>query len=157
MDRNWNPGPAWPGAQRISVPSADEMKAVPRRKIYNAYYNEYVRQKVAHLIEAEGCCDDISPFNDQWLAEAWKRVADIEMFPVASIGAEKQIRKYGHFLYGMNGNVLYLAVPGRNNGNEWPDRGRSGFVLWQPIRGSDEYGYWCMVIESKTGVITEIS
>lgn len=126
-------------------------------KAYNGYYSEYIKEKVGELIAAGNNLDDISPFDDEWLAIRWKRVNELLKLPVASAGAQTQIRKYGHFIFGTSEKHFYLAVPGRHIEEEWPDRGRSGFMMWQSIRGSGEYGYWCMVIDRKTGVITEIS
>lgn len=123
---------------------------------YNHYYSKYILAKIDDLKRRTPSSADISPFNDAWLAPGWKRVTDCSRLPVASVGAEQQIRKYGHFIYGSNGEYFYLGVPGRHTEDEWPDRGGSGFLLWQSIRGSEEYGYWTMVIDCKTGIITEI-
>ena len=135
----------------------EEQERAAFRKIYNSYYNEYIRQKVAALMAEAGNFTDISPFDDAWLAPGWKRIPDLSLLPVASAGAEQQTRKYGHFIFGYDETFFYLGVPGRHNTDEWPDTGKSGFMMWQSIRGSDEYGYWAMVIDWKTGIITEIS
>jgi len=124
---------------------------------YNGYYSTYIRQKTGDLMNNTGAFEDISPFDDEWLADNWKRVTDPAKFPASSVGAEQQIRKYGHFIFAAEEDHFYLAVPGRHTEEDWPDRGKSGFVMWQSIRGSDEYGYWAMVIDCKTGIITEIS
>ena len=126
------------------------------RRTYNGYYSEYILNKMADLIVESSTQTHISPFNDVWLADNWRRITDTSKLPIASAGAERQIKKYGHFIYGVAEEHFYLGVPGRHNEDEWPDRGRSGFVLWQSIRCSEEYGYWTMVIELKTGIITEI-
>ena len=128
----------------------------PQKKIksYNDSYSEYVKEKSALLLASVGSTST-SPFDDAWLANNWKRITDITLLPIASVGAEKQVRKYGHFIYGSAEDHFYLAVPGRHTEEEWPDRGQSGFLLWQPIKNSKEYGYWCAVIDWKMGIITE--
>lgn len=125
-------------------------------KIYNDYYSEYIIQKTAELLTSGNRHQDTSPFDDEWLVRQWKRVIDVAKLPVASIGAEKQVAKYGHFIYGINDNYFYLGVPGRHIDEEWPEKGKSGFLLWQSIRKTSEYGYWVMVIDCKMGIITEI-
>lgn len=154
---------------RQKLPKVDDLGKTPRDhgkekrviaesvKTYNTYYNEYISHKTADLMATFSDFTDISPFGDEWLADNWKCVTDVMKLPVASVGAEQQIRKYGHFIFGTTEKHFYLAVPGRHIEEEWPDRGKSGFVMWQSIRGSEEYGYWCMVIDCKTGIITEIS
>jgi hypothetical protein len=132
-------------------------KQQERIKNYNHSYSEYIKEKAALLLAGTVANVYISPFDDAWLADNWKRVADVTLLPVASVGAERQIKKYGHFIYGFAGEHFYLAVPGRHTEEEWPDRGQSGFMLWQSIKNSKEYGYWCAVIDWKMGIITEIS
>jgi hypothetical protein len=110
-------------------------------------------EKFAALQAASTEFTVISPFDDVWLADNWKRVTDSGKLPAASIGAEAQLKKYGHFIFGSTEAHFYLGVPGRHTEEEWPDRGRSGFMLWQSIRGSGEYGYWVMVIDRRTGDI----
>lgn len=124
---------------------------------YNDYYKDFIMQKMSVLVEGAGNYTRISPFDDAWLVDNWRRTADITLLPIASVGAEMQIRKYGHFIFGFTEKHFYLGVPGRHTDEEWPDRGESGFLLWQSIKKSAEYGYWAMVIDRKTGIITEIS
>ncbi len=126
-------------------------------KIYNNYYSQYILEKVAVLETSAVEFAPTAPFDDAWLVDSWRRVADTALIPIASTGAERQIRKYGHFIFGLTEKHFYLAVPGKHIEEEWPDRGKSGFMMWQPIRNTEEYGYWCMVIDRKTGIITEIS
>lgn len=128
----------------------------PACRTYNGYYSEYILYKTAELMAESSAQTNISPFGDVWLVDNWRRITAASKLPIASAGAERQIKKYGHFIYGVAEGHFYLGVPGRHDEEEWPDRGRSGFVMWQSIRGSEEYGYWTMVIELKTGIITEI-
>ena len=123
---------------------------------YCDYYREYVYASVSELIAAAQSYTEIEPFGRQWLADRWWRCAEIIKLPVASIGARSQIEKYGHFIFAFNDEHFLLGVPGRHNDDEWPDRGRSGFLMWQSIKGSDEFGYWCMVIRRETGSIISI-
>ena len=126
-------------------------------KQFNDYYKEYIRLKTAELLDTAADFMEILPFDDVWLADRWLRVTDAGKLPVASAGAEEQLRRYGHFIFAHRDNLFLLAVPGKHTEEEWPDRGASGFCMWQPIRKSREYGYWCMVIDRKSGIITEIS
>lgn len=170
MDRKWDP---W-AQMGMSVASRGNKENVSQSvvrddfmktaepikqkvKSYNSSYSEYIKEKAALLLASAHENINISPFDDVWMTDNWKRVTDITLLPVASVGAEIQVRKYGHFIYGHKGEHLYLAVPGKHTENEWPDRGQSGFMMWQPIRNSGEYGYWCAVIAWKMGIITEIS
>ncbi len=139
------------------VLKGDYIKPPATAKNFNEYYREYILEKIL-LLKSDGKdTKDVSPFDDEWLVPRWKRITDVMKLPLASTGAEMQILKYGHFLYGTNDELLFLAVPGRKNREEQPDGGKSGFLVWKPIRGSEEYGYWVAVIDCKTGIITEIS
>lgn len=156
---------AAPGRPLQPVLKGDLVKPVQKeigeecrqRHDYTLHYREYIKEKSAALIKARNRFTDISPFSGEWLADNWKRVTEVLKLPVASAGAETQTEHYGHFIFTYTEEHLYLGVPGRHVEEDWPDRGKSGFVMWQPIRGSEEYGYWCMVIDIKTGFITEIS
>jgi hypothetical protein len=141
-----------PMGMRGSVPLS---KSRQRTKVYNDSYSEYIKEKSALLLASSAGHQNILPFDDVWLADSWKRVTDETLMPIASVGAEKQVKKYGHFIYGSAGEHFYLAVPGRHVEGEWPDRGQSGFLLWQSIKKSKEYGYWCAVIDWKMGIIIE--
>lgn len=168
MDWKWNP---WEpegmtvnsrrmmGAAKHLAMRDDFLKYAdrPQKKIksYNESYSEYIKEKSAVLLASKTANKDTSPFDDDWLANDWKRVTDITLLPFASVGAEKQVRKYGHFIYGSAEAYFFLAVPGRHTEEEWPDRGQSGFLLWQSIKNSKEFGYWCAVIDWKMGIITE--
>lgn len=120
---------------------------------FNTYYSEYILEKTAALADCAAGITLISPFDDVWLADNWRRETDLMKLPIASVGAEKQIIKYGHFIFASAEDNFYVAVPGRHTDEDWPDRGRSGFMLWQSIRGSGEYGYWAIVIDRKTGAV----
>lgn len=135
----------------------DRGRAAKERKSYNRYYREYLRQTCQELISGEKEYVRVSPFAGPWLADNWRRVTDPSELPVASRGATRQVLKYDHFIFGYTGSWMLVGVPGKHSEEDWPDRGRSGFVLWQPVKGSKEYGYWCLVIDYKAGIITEIS
>ena len=67
-----------------------------------------------------------------------------------------QIKKYGHYLFGMykeKGETLYYiyAIPGRFNIEEYPFRGATGFNTWyESVEGM---GYWLLYIDPMTGEI----
>ncbi len=147
-------------AERNTVAAASPVRDTDKRetvKSYNSHYNEYIRQKTAELLDNSERNLLTSPFGDVWLAKDWRRVKDAVELPIASCGAQRQVKRYGHFIYAAAGKYFFLGIPGRHTEEDWPDRGASGFMMWQPIRDSKEYGYWCMVIDWKSGIITEIS
>ena len=50
-------------------------------------------------------------------------------------------KKHGHFLVGKAMDGSYIGIPGRFLLKEQPAGGRTGFTLWQPLRGGEEmYG-----------------
>lgn len=142
--------------EQVSTGEQKNINHTKEKKDYNAFYRQYILEKIEELEQQRADFVDISPFDDAWITDNWKRVKNLSCLPIASVGAEKQIKRYGHFIYGATREHFYIGVPGRHNKDEWPDRGVSGFLLWQAIRTCDEYGYWAMVIERKTGIITEI-
>lgn len=73
-----------------------------------------------------------------------------------SITCFDQIKRYGHYLFGMykeKGETLYYiyAIPGRFAVEEHPFRGVTGFNTWyEAIEGM---GYWLLYIDPMTGEI----
>lgn len=79
--------------------------------------------------------------------------------------------KYGHFIIGEANDGCYIGIPGRFLCAEQPAAGKSGFTLWQPIRGGERfysspdemqdeladciYGYWIAALDENTLKISE--
>jgi len=67
-----------------------------------------------------------------------------------------QIRKYGHYLFGIyseNNQAKYYvyAIPGRFTMEEHPFKGITGFNTWYD--SIDEIGYWILYIDPLTGKV----
>lgn len=151
-------------------PTAD-MKNTPPKN-YNAFYNKVVLEKCIALAKEQASFADIVPFEENQMKASWKKISNINLFPMVAPGAYDPMEKYGHFLWGYNDTHYFLAVPGRFLPEEQPDGGRSGFVFWQPILGMDKeanagsvpveerrrnvYGYWIASVNRYNGHIEEI-
>ena len=68
------------------------------------------------------------------------------------------IRKYGHFMLGYKcdskGNLKYIVygVPGKKDKEEQPYLGKTGFVTWMEVEGTD-VGYWLMFYDYKNSTV----
>lgn len=127
-------------------------KGKVQKKTFNSYYLDYLQQSTEVLIAKGWELAETMPFEDK---TPWRRNSSVRDFPVASKGAQKQVEKYGHFIFTFDRNNCVLGVPGKQNDVDQPDGGASGFRYWKPIKNSDEYGYWLVQIQRKTGIITE--
>lgn len=69
------------------------------------------------------------------------------------------IKNYSHFLMGYkydgDGNVKYMiyGIPGTKDKSQQPYEGRTGFVTWVPEKGQDDFGYWLMFYDFRTGTV----
>lgn len=124
-----------------------------RKATFNTFYMTYVKEQVQRL--QEKFLPETEPFEESPVNGIWKRGSCLEDFPVASVEAADQIRRYGHFIFCCTEEFCIVGVPGQNTEADQPDRGESGFLLWKPIRGSVQYGYWLAAIQRNTGIITE--
>ena len=102
---------------------------------------------------------------------SWHRETDLELLKQFCREGYGQAARYGHFLIGTGEERNYIAVPGRFLLEEQPAGGRTGFTLWQPLRGGEElysglgdmdeatarlvYGYWIAALDSRTLEISE--
>ena len=100
------------------------------------------------------------------------RQTDIELLEKFCPEGVRQARRHGHFLIGQAGAESFVAIPGRFLKEEQPDGGRTGFTLWQPMKGGrclydeledleDEvadylYGYWIARLDSRTLALSEV-
>ena len=81
-------------------------------------------------------------------------------------------KKYKHYIIGISEKGNFIGIPGRFLMEEQPAGGKTGFTLWQPLRGGEEmyvcleqieekvaleiYGYWIARVDSKTLKISEV-
>ncbi len=101
----------------------------------------------------------------------WHREEDIEILKSFCPEGYAAAKKYRHFIIGNSATADYIGIPGRFLLEEQPAGGKTGFTLWQPLRGGEElyksltemeeeiaykvYGYWIAKIDSQTLAISE--
>ena len=101
----------------------------------------------------------------------WHREEDIDLLKQICKEGYGNAKKYKHFIIGNSINDDYIGIPGRFILEEQPAEGKTGFTLWQPLKGGEEYytsleeideetahkifGYWIARIDSKTLEISE--
>lgn len=102
----------------------------------------------------------------------WRREEKIELLEAFCREGYPMAKKYGHFLVGTSADASYIAIPGRFLIAEQPAGGKTGFTLWQPLRGGEEiyrdlegmteeeaenvYGYWIAAIDPSTLKLSEV-
>ena len=102
---------------------------------------------------------------------AWHRETNLELLKQFCREGFAQAGRHGHFIVGSSGNESFIGIPGRFLLEDQPAGGRTGFTLWQPLRGGallydglenmDEdvarhiYGYWIAALDSRTLEIRE--
>ena len=110
-------------------------------------------------------------FTSDVTGSRWRREENIDLLEAFCREGYPMARKYGHFLVGTSETANYIGIPGRFLIAEQPAGGKTGFTLWQPLRGGEElyqnldritgeeaemvYGYWIAVIDPKTLKLTE--
>lgn len=141
------------------------------RLCYNTYYNKYLASQCEKIDKNKNVYDRVVPFSNDATDAEWTKMNSGEPFPMVSPGGRRLTEKYGHYIFGRSDSFYYLGVPGRFMREEQPEEGESGFVLWQPILGAEEYdatsenatdearrqayGYWIIAVDMKTGDILE--
>ena len=101
----------------------------------------------------------------------WHRETNLYLLQQFCREGYAQAQRHGHFLIGTRGEISYVAVPGRFLLEDQPAGGKTGFTLWQPLRGGEDlytnlenidedtarqvYGYWIALLDSKTLEISE--
>ena len=102
----------------------------------------------------------------------WHRQTNLELLQHFCREGYAQARRHGHFLTGTCGEKAFIAVPGRFLLEDQPAGGKTGFTLWQPLRGGEElyrdledmdeetarqvFGYWIAALDSRTLEISEV-
>lgn len=138
---------------------------------YNAYYNKYIAMRCLKMDREKNIYDRVVPFREDVTGAEWTKVTENPVLPLVSPGGQQMVRKYRHYIFGQSGNYYYFGVPGRFLREEQPENGASGFTLWQPIVGAEDYhateettpmemrrlayGYWIVAIEKESGNIVE--
>ncbi len=101
----------------------------------------------------------------------WHREEKLELLEKFCPEGYECAEKYGHFIIGEKNGRNFIGIPGRFMRDEQPARGKTGFTLWQPLRGgelfyeeletiTDEaaeqiFGYWIAVLDAETLAISE--
>ena len=101
----------------------------------------------------------------------WHRETDIEILKTFCREGYSMAKKHGHFIIGNGEGKSYIGIPGRFLLEDQPAGGKTGFTLWQPLRGGEEmygtlenmgsdtatmvYGYWIAQVDEKTLKIYE--
>lgn len=153
-------------AQQIKKECLEKKKEVPKRTVYNSYYNEYLLQFCEYTCKVADYYEEVMPFEKDRTGAIWKKIEDTRSLPLVSPGAGYFSGMYKHYLFGAKPSLdgtaeeFYFAIPGRFTQEEQPDGGRSGFVFWQPMVGATQneyaYGYWIVAVDAETGCILEV-
>ncbi len=113
-----------------------------------------------------------SVFTKDETKSTWHREDNIELLRVFCPEGYGMAQRYSHFIIGNGTENDYIGIPGRFMLSEQPAGGKTGFTLWQPIRGGEEwydelqhldeekagfiYGYWIARIDGETLEICEV-
>ncbi len=137
----------------------------PQEKSYNRFYNEYLLNICSYTCKVADYFEEVEPFETDRTGARWKKISDVETLPLVSPGAHYFAGQYQHFLFGAapgeegTARKYYFAIPGRFLETEQPDGGRSGFTLWQPVKGAAKeksaYGYWIICVDALTGELQD--
>lgn len=132
----------------------------------NKQYLMYVLSQLMKKKEPEG------PFTTDETASRWHKETDVEILKKFCPEGYEMAKKHGHFLVGKAMDGSYIGIPGRFLLKEQPAGGRTGFTLWQPLRGGEEmygdldtiseeeaslvYGYWIARVDERTLRLSEV-
>lgn len=111
-------------------------------------------------------------FSEDETDSKWHREENLELLKEFCPEGYHGAKRYKHFIIGSSYKGDFIGIPGRFLIEEQPAGGKTGFTLWQPLRGGevlygsleemDEkisykvYGYWIARIDSKTLCISEV-
>lgn len=101
----------------------------------------------------------------------WHRQENVEILKEFCLEGYEGAKKYKHFIIGNSKKGDYIGIPGRFLREEQPAYGKTGFTLWQPLKGGEQhyqslesmdeevaykiFGYWIAKIDSQTLEISE--
>lgn len=127
----------------------------------------YFKDESDSTMEGEKC----QPFSDERdeTHAQWYKVSDWQKGLSRLPDCEYNLKKYGHYIKGKGHSKTFVGIPGRFLMKEKPGGERGNFLLWQPIRGGEEFfdspenmsdiqqerifGYWIAVFDEKSGTI----
>lgn len=145
-----------------------EMPAISEMTAASATPEETTESREAHELRELFAYDETK--------SKWHKETKLELLREFCPEAFASAEKYGHFIIGQRGEAsgvssCYIGIPGRFLREEQPAGGSTGFTLWQPIRGAEEffgsleelddeladniYGYWIAALDEKTLEISE--
>lgn len=161
-------------SSREKLSSREEEEATgedPDLTCYNSYYNKYIAAQCFRMDRDKNVYDRVMPFKNDVTGAEWTKVTGDLTVPMVSPGAQMLAQKYKHYIFGKTEKYYYFGVPGRFLREEQPEEGASGFILWQPILGAEDYnateettpvevrkmayGYWIVAVDAKSGDIFE--
>lgn len=128
----------------------------------------------AETAEENECRSELFAYDET--ESSWHRETKIELLRQFCPEGFASAEKYGHFIIGQRQEAdmseCYIGIPGRFLLEEQPAGGKSGFTLWQPIKGGEQffdtletiedemadsiYGYWIAALDEKTLRISEV-
>ena len=102
----------------------------------------------------------------------WHRENNLELLKQFCREGYALALRHGHFIIGSGAAGSFIGIPGRFLLEDQPAGGRTGFTLWQPLRGGEAlyggledmdettahsiYGYWIAALDSRTLEISEV-
>lgn len=147
--------------------AGSEKNSAAGARCYNDFYNEYILHACAHTCQVAEYYEEVRPFVEDRTGARWKKIMNIMNLPLVSPGAHYFASLYHHYLFGARpdergyASCYFFGIPGRRMEAEQPDGGRSGFVYWQPMKGTESqknpYGYWIVEIDGQTGDIHNVT
>lgn len=117
--------------------------------------------------EGEKC----SPFSEERdeTRACWYKITDCESRHACLADCQYNLKKYGHYIKGKGRDKTFVGIPGRFLMKEKPGGERGAFLLWQPIKGGEEFfdspenmstvmqerifGYWIAELDEKNGTV----
>lgn len=113
-------------------------------------------------------CEPFSSDIDETKAK-WQRIEVDHKMPGWIMGFGDNLEKYKHYIIGTNKENTFVGVPGRFLLEERPKVEGCEHMLWQPIKGGEEYfdnaeemnqerqnrlfGYWVGILDQKKGAV----
>lgn len=138
---------------------------------YVMYILSQLLQKRQSATEAAGPVSEEQIFACDETDADWHRETNLELLKQFCREGYTQALRHGHFLIGNSERGSFIGIPGRFLLEEQPAGGRTGFTLWQPLRGGETlysgledmdeetarsiYGYWIAALDSRTLEISE--
>lgn len=122
-------------------------------------------------------CAAAPPSAEQFFAAdetgaVWHRETNLELLQQFCREGYAMALRHGHFIIGSSETGSFIGIPGRFLLEDQPAGGRTGFTLWQPLRGGETlykgledmdetaarniYGYWIAALDSRTLEIREV-